>query len=492
MCPGTMAVLALPSSFLLYANLFTFVVLLMVYFAFRMVVIWIFEERSTAKVPPGTLGLPLIGETLEFLAANNSDKGIYDFVQTRRLRYGDCFKTRIFGKTHVFVSGAQSAKVILSNENGNFGKRYLRSMRELVGGESLLCASAEQHGLLRSQLSHLVTAESMSLFIKQFDQMVVKTLATWEHRGVVIVLQDALKMTFNGMCKMLMSLEDPKELEILQSDVARLCDSMVAFPLNMPSTVFYRGLKARERIIGKLKRIIDLRRQNIWEPHEDFLQSLLVNEKSSSHEPPMLSDTQIQDNILTLIIAGQVTTASAMTWMVKYLDENPEVQDALREQQQKLTSGPSLTLEDLNVMSSASKVVKESLRLASVVAWFPRVALNDCEVEGFKIKRGWIVNVDARAIHLDESRHHRPTMFNSSRFDSEMKPYSFIPFGTGGRTCLGMNLAKSMMIVFLHRLVTTYRWNVTDGDMNLEKGALFSRLKSGCPVRVTRVLALEN
>ncbi|PIA52744.1 hypothetical protein AQUCO_01000544v1, partial [Aquilegia coerulea] len=458
--------------------------------------------KPTAKIPPGSLGLPLIGETLEFFAANNSNKGIYHFVQTRRLRYGNCFKTRILGEIHVFVSGTKSAKAVLGNDFGNFTKRYVRSMAELVGDQSLLCVSQQQHQLIRNQLSHLVSTESISNFIKHFDQMVVNTLTNWKHRDVVIVLQDALKITFNGMCKLLMSLEDSDELEKLQDDVAQICEAMLAFPLKLPGSRFYKGLKARRRVIDTLQRLMNTRRQGLEK--YDFLQSLLEENKSPCHDAPMLTDTQIQENVLTLIIAGQVTTASAMTWMVKYLDENQEIQDTLRarfltvlcirqmfilqHQQQKLSfkipPGSSLTLEDLNEMPYAYKVVKESLRLASIVAWFPRIALKDCEVEGFKIKKGWIVNIDARAIHLDPILYHDPTKFNPCRFDDELKPYSFLAFGTGARTCLGMNLAKAMITVFLHRLITTYRWKVIDSDTNLEKRALFARLKSGCPVSV--------
>lgn len=109
-------------------------------------------------------------------------------------------------------------------------------------------------------------------------------------------------------------------------------------------------------------------------------------------------------------------------------------------------------------------------------------------------------------------------------YQDDPKPYSFLVFGTGGRTCLGMNLAKTMMLIFLHRLVTTYRsglhfsvyfpldldvgdkkwafgevncelncgefltrWEVIDKDSSLEEGALFPRLRSGCPIWVERV-----
>ncbi|MFS8016543.1 putative (+)-abscisic acid 8'-hydroxylase [Helianthus anomalus] len=65
------------------------------------------------------------------------------------------------------------------------------------------------------------------------------------------------------------------------------------------------------------------------------------------------------------------------------------------------------------------------------------------------------------------------------------KPYSYIPFGSGPRTCLGINMAKVTMLVFLHRLTSGYKWTVDDQDLSLEKKSHIPRLKSGVPITLT-------
>ncbi|XP_062097983.1 cholesterol 22-monohydroxylase CYP90B52 [Humulus lupulus] len=453
------------------------------------------NQESTSDIPPGSRGLPFIGETLHFMAAINSAKGFYDFVRIRSLRYGNCFRTNIFGETHVFVSRTESAKAILNNESGKYTKRYIRSIAELVGNESLLCASHQHHKLIRSRLSkYMFSAASLAMFVKQFDQLVIDNLRSWEHRTTTVVLDEALKIASEAMCKMLMSIDSGPKLELLRKEVIHVCEAMLAFPLRFPGTRFYTGLQARKRIMSMIEKEISERRRGLGGCHEDFLENLLGDDDKGSYDATnrsTLSDAEIQDNILTMIIAGQDTTASAITWMVKYLDENQEVLHKLRDEQLQLARRTStesfLTLEDLNDMPYASKVVKESLRMASVVPWFPRLALHDCEIEGYKIKKGWNVNIDARAVHLDGTVYNDPSKFNPSRFEDESRHYSFLAFGMGGRTCLGINMAKAMMLVFLHRLITTYRWRVTDPDSSIEKWAMFSRLKSGCPVIVTSI-----
>ncbi|XP_077221492.1 cytochrome P450, family 722, subfamily A, polypeptide 1 [Tasmannia lanceolata] len=467
---------------------FPLIPLLLVGFLIRKIVKTFSKVReSTAGDPPGSSGFPLIGETLSFLAANNSSRGFYDFVRIRRIRYGNCFKTNIFGNTHVFVSGKESAKAVLGNDFVDFTKRYMKSIAATVGDRSLLCVPHHEHKFIRSRLSTLFTTNSMSSFIKQFDDATLRALDEWEGRENVVVHHEALKITFIAICKMLISLENLEEVEKLQKDVSEVSDAMLAFPLRLPWTRFYKGMKARERIMDTLRKIIALRRKGL-EYHEDFLQSLFAEGESPCDAT--LTDIQIQDNILTLIIAGVDTTASTMTWMVKYLDENQQVQETVRDLHFLLGDkalGSSLKLEDLNKMPYASKVVKESLRMTSLVPWFPRIALKDCELQGFRIRKGWIVNVDARSVHYDPTIYNEPTKFQPSRFDEDPKAYSFLAFGTGARTCLGMNLAKAMMLVFLHRLVTTYRWKVIDTDPSLETWALFPRLKNGCPISVMRI-----
>ncbi|KAI3882652.1 hypothetical protein MKW92_012260 [Papaver armeniacum] len=482
-----------PFSFLIH--LFSLLILVLLLIQIAKIILFYNRGKpivSTAQTPPGSLGFPFIGETIQFLSANNSTKGFYDFVLSRRLRHGKCFKTNIFGDTHVFMSGStECAKAVLGTQ--------------LIGEHSLLLsATQEQHRFLRSSLgTNLGSTSFISSFIKQFDESIVNTLADWAQRETnVIVFEEALKITFKAMCKMILSLDDSdgELVEMLCKEVGTVCEAMLAFPLKLPGTRFYNGLKARKRIMDEIKKIIKERRAKIAAKEtqhccQDLLQSLIggsLSDGANNHTQEMnMSDAQIQDNILTMIIAGQVTTASAMTWMVKYLDENQDLQDVLRDQQIKLAPPGSspLTIENLNQMSLASKVVKETLRMASIVPWLPRVALKDTQVEGFSIKKGWMVNIDAKSIHLDSTVYNDATRFNPARFDEHhlLMPYSFLAFGTGGRTCLGMNLAKSMMIVFLHRLITTYRWEVIDSDPNLEKQAMFSRLKSGCPIRVTSI-----
>ncbi|RLN30172.1 abscisic acid 8' [Panicum miliaceum] len=440
-------------------------------------------------------------ETLAFVAANGSGMGFYSFVHARHRRHGPpCFRTALFGATHVFVSSPGAARSLLAAEPAGFSKRYVRTVADLLGEHSLLCASHAAHRSLRRAVAPLFNARATASFAAAFDALTLRLMRGWADSSsssssssfVAVVLDAALRVTFEAICDMLVATLPRDAKTQLQGDVLAVTRAMLAFPLRLPGTRFHAGLQARRRIMGVLRREIASRRRDgsLRQRGDhgggdmDFLQSLLLRsqqQRSDNDDEALLTDKQIIDNILTLIIAENV-----YIYCLLELITGQSVQLELAPKQHQ---DSPLTLQHLSSMELAYKTVKESLRMASIVSWFPRVALEDCQVAGFQINKGWIVNVDARSLHYDPTIYDNPTVFDPSRFNGEdtKPPYSFLVFGAGGRTCLGMNLAKIMMLIFLHRLVTTFRWEMADEDTSLEKWAMFPRLKNGCPIHLTPI-----
>ncbi|KAL7114647.1 hypothetical protein ACP275_04G134200 [Erythranthe tilingii] len=447
------------------------------------------EERKGEI--PGRLGFPFLGETFSFLAAANSTKGSYDFVTRRRIKHGKWFKTRILGNVHVFVPSVKGAKTVLFGGYEVFNKRYLKAMANVVGKNSLLNAPAEIHQRIRRLLSDPFSMEAMSTYVTNFDRELCRRLDLLHKEGNSFRLLDfTTKLAFDGICEMLMSVRDDSTLTQLKTDVAAVTAAMLSLPIMFPGTRYYKGVKARKRLMETFSAMIRKRRNGDEEPPpDDLLQSLLKRDSYSENEK--LNDEEILDNLLALIMTGEDTSAAAIMWCVKFLDENKQVQDTLRNEQlsilRKRPAGALLKYEDLSNMSYASKVIKETLRMANIVLWYPRVALKDCTIEGHEIKKGWNVNIDATEIHYDSATYKEPMRFNPSRFDEIHKPHSYIPFGSGARTCLGINMAKVTMLVFLHRLTTGFTWTVDDEDLGLERKAIIRRLQSGCPITLKRL-----
>ncbi|GKV29612.1 hypothetical protein SLEP1_g38519 [Rubroshorea leprosula] len=448
-------------------------------------------RRVSSNKPhiPGRLGLPFLGETFSLMSATNSTKGCYEFVRRRRLWYGKWFKTRIFGQIHVFIPSTDGARTIFTNDFVNFNMGFVKSMADATGEKSLFNVPHETHKRIRRLLSDPFSMNSLPKFLKNFDKMLCQRLQKLEEAGKSFkLLHFSMKVTFDAMCDMLISVTEDSLLRQIEKDCTDVSNAMLSFPVMIPGTRYYKGIKARQRLMETLREMI-ARRRTGKESSEDFLQSMLQRDSYPPDEK--LDDSELMDNLVVLLIAGQITTSAAMMWSVKFLDDNKEAQDRLREEQISIArnkpEGASLTLEDLNRMPYGLKVMKETLRMSNVLLWYPRVALNDCTIEGFEIKKGWHVNVDATCIHYDPDLYKNPQQFNPSRFDEMQKPYSFIPFGSGPRTCLGINMARVTMLAFLHRLASGYKWTVDDLDPSLEKKMHMPRLKSGCPITLEAI-----
>ena len=209
------------------------------------------RQEQNRSPPPGGIGgwcRGVVGaETLSFLAANSSGRGFYDFVHTRALRYGACFRTTLFGRTHVFLlaSAARAAAAgLLAADPPHLAKRYVRTVADLLGDHSLLCTSHDTHRRLRRAVAGLFASAPTAAFAETFDRLITARLSAALCEDRVAVLDVALDVTFRAICEMLIGAQDDaRKLEQMQSDVMAVTQAMLAVPLRLPGTRFYRGLQ---------------------------------------------------------------------------------------------------------------------------------------------------------------------------------------------------------------------------------------------------------
>ncbi|KAK3428139.1 hypothetical protein EUGRSUZ_F04251 [Eucalyptus grandis] len=238
-----------------------------------------------------------------------------------------------------------------------------------------------------------------------------------------------------------MSLE-PKgeEQEKFNSNFKIISSSFASLPFKVPGTAFHRGIQARDRMYSMLDNVISKRREG-QRFQNDFLESLIIKHSKAADgeaDKDKLTDKQMKDNVLTLLVAGHDTTTAALTWLMKFLGENPQVLQRLREEhmeiQAKGKGGANLSWSEVNNMPYTAKVSKtlalsqisfnlvfrvisETLRRATILPWFSRKAAQDFEIDGYKIEKGWSVNLDVVSIHHDPEVFPKPEVFYPSRFD---------------------------------------------------------------------------
>ncbi|CAK9309730.1 unnamed protein product [Citrullus colocynthis] len=461
-------------------------VFLFVLLAFLLVRSWGWPKAM--EEIPGNLGWPVIGETLSFISEFSSPAGICSFMINRQKRFGKVFKTSVLGRLMVFMTGSDAAKILLTGKDGMVSLNLFYTGKQVLGQSSLLQTNGEAHKRLRRLIGEPLSVDGLRKYFQFINNLAIETLDEWSGR-TIFVLDEASTFTLKVIGNMIMSLE-PKgeEQEKFRDNFKIISSCFSSLPLNIPGTAFYRGMKARKRMFEMLDLIIAKRRSGeIWQ--QDFLDSLIMKHNKAGRESDeeKLTDAQLKDNILTLLIAGHDTTTAALTWLIKFLGENPNVLEQLRiehQQIQEKRKGENLTWADVNNLPYTAKVLSETLRRATILPWYSRKAAQDFEIGGYKIKKGWSVNLDVVSIHHDANVFPEPQKFDPSRFEVPLKPFSFLGFGSGPRMCPGINLAKLEISVFIHHLVCKYRWTSLEEGNDSVQPTLVRMPKNKYPVKV--------
>ncbi|XP_055835662.1 abscisic acid 8'-hydroxylase 3-like [Solanum dulcamara] len=438
---------------------------------------------------PGTLGWPIIGESLSFISEFSSPAGIYSFINKRQKLYGKVFKSYVLGRYTVFMTGREASKILLTGKDGIVSLNLFYTGQQVLGPTSLLQQTGEAHKRLRRLIAEPLSVDGLKKYFQFINSLAIETLDQWSGREV-LVLEEASTFTLKVIGNMIMSLEPTgEEQEKFRTNFKIISGSFASLPFKVPGTAFYRGIQARDRMYAMLDSIIDQRRSG-ESLKQDFLQSLVKKQGKDApvgDDEDKLTDKQLKDNILTLLVAGHDTTTAALTWLLKFLQENPDVLEQLREEHREIQARKQGTLEltwsEVNNMPYTAKVISETLRMATILPWFSRKAAQDFEIEGCKIKKGWSLNLDVVSIHRDPKVFPNPEKFDPSRFDDPLKPFSFLGFGSGPRMCPGINLAKLEISVFLHHLVCRYKWTPLDTDNSVQP-TLVRMLKNKYPVMV--------
>jgi cytochrome P450 len=190
-------------------------------------------------------------------------------------------------------------------------------------------------------------------------------------------------------------------------------------------------------------------------PHD--LLTLLIEAAESDHP---LTDKQLRDELVTMLVGGHETTALALAWAWKALAENPQVESALHHELDASLQQPAPTLADLPNLRHTKAIFQEAMRLYPPVWYMARVANEADTIAGHEIPRGACVLVSAYFTHRHQAFWSSPESFDPSRFlppNTLQHRYAYFPFGGGRHQCLGMHIALMEGAAILAQLANQFR-----------------------------------
>ncbi|KAE7999122.1 hypothetical protein FH972_003593 [Carpinus fangiana] len=385
------------------------------------------RSKHRSPLPLGTLGLPFLGETIEFVSFAYSDRP-ETFMDKRRRIYGKVFKSHIFGSPTIVSTDAEVSKFVLQSDAKTFVPSYPKSLTELMGKSSILLIN----GSLQKRIHGLIGAFFKSPHLKaqitrDMHKYVQESLANWKD-DTPIYIQDETKNLVQNIIQ------------------ARRHSGLSTVP----------------------KDVVDV----------------LLNDSSEQ-----LTDDLIADNTIDMMIPGEDSVPVLMTLAIKYLSDCPTALQQLTEENLKMKKlkqqlGEPLSWSDYLSLPFTQTVITETLRMGNIIIGVMRKAMKDVEIKGYLIPKGWCVFTYFRSVHLDENHYEWPYKFNPWRWqDKDMSSCSFTPFGGGQRLCPGLDLARLEASIFLHHFVTQFRW-VAEEDTIVNFPTV--RMKRRMPIWVKR------
>ncbi|XP_059626588.1 abscisic acid 8'-hydroxylase 2 [Cornus florida] len=440
---------------------------------------WRNTHPNRSRLPPGSMGWPYVGETLKLYTESP-----ISFFSNRQRRYGDIFKTHILGCPCVMISSPEVARSVLVSEAHLFKPTYPPSKEKMIGPEALFFHQGDYHSRLKKLVQASFLPSAIRSSVSRIETIVLKFLSTWQTR-TINTLNEMKMYAFDVAINSAFGDKRDMDVEGIKHLYQRLEKGYNSMPLNLPGTPFNKSMKARRILNEKLRKLIEKRRREGGEESGGLLGVLMGNKDGKLNN---LSDAQIGDNIIGVIFAAHDTTASVLTWALKYLHDNQCLLEAVTREQEGIRhniveENRGLTWDDTRHMPLTSRVIQETLREASVVSFTFREAVQDVEFEGYFIPKGWKVLPLFRTIHHSEDFFPQPQKFDPSRFEVPPKPNTYMPFGNGVHSCPGTELAKLEILILLHHLTTTYRWEVIGNEDGVQY-IPFPVPKRGLPIKV--------
>ncbi|CAM0906086.1 unnamed protein product [Alopecurus aequalis] len=450
------------------------------------------KKPCPANLPPGSLGLPVIGHSLALLRAMRGDGGSR-WIRDRIDRYGPVSKLSLFGTPTVLLAGPAANKFMFFNSG--LSTRQPRSVQRILGENSILDIHGADHRRVRGALLEFLKPDMLKMYVGRIDGEVRRHLEeNWAGRETVTVLPLMKRLTFDIISALLFGLERGAARDALAGDFARMIEGMWAIPVNLLFTAFSRSLKASRRARRVLEGITREKKASQLEhgkasSNDDLITCLLS--LTDGHGDRLLTDKEIVDNAMVTLIAGHDTSSILMTFMVRQLANDPvNLADMVKEHEEiakDKADGEALTWEDLTKMKFTWRVAQETLRTVPPIFGNSRRALEDIELDGYFIPKGWQVFWTASVTHMDSSIFHDPAKFDPSRFENQKMsatpPYSFVAFGGGLRICPGIEFSRIETLVTIHHLVRQFRWKLCCKENTFVRDPMPSPLH-GLPVKI--------
>ncbi|XAR56677.1 hypothetical protein NMG60_11037247 [Bertholletia excelsa] len=329
-------------------NLFLSLILLLIPF-----ILLLTRKRLPKNLPPGSLGLPIVGQSLSLLRAMRPNTAAA-WLQDIERKYDPISKMSLFGKPTVFIYGQAANKLVFNADGDTITNQQTTSIKMILGERNLLELRGEDHKRVRRALVSFLKPECLKQYVGKIDK------------------REELVKYFQAMI-----------------------EGMWSVPINLPFTRYNRSLRASKAVQRLVRQLIEEKRVQLEQEgassHQDLITSLLGICGKGIEKA--MSEDEIVHNVMLVMVAGHDTSSVLITFLMRFLAKDPTVLAGVVQEQEerakRKSSGDLLPWEDLAKMKYTWKAAMETLRMVPPVFGGFRKTLKDIEYGGYQIPEGW-------------------------------------------------------------------------------------------------------
>jgi cytochrome P450 len=422
-----------------------------------------YERRFTGTGPKGAL-----------VSGNMREYGADPVSAMLRWRdeHGDLVPIR-FGPFRARMAyGPAEIEEVLVDRSADYRKSFGTRMLIPLLGNGLLTAEGDEWLRHRRLASPAFHRERVAGYGRTMAGYADDSVETWRD-GDAIDLQDAMTtLTLRIVARTLFDADVSPRIEEVARVGAEVQDfyygRFASLRFLIPTWLPTPGNRGLARAIRYLDEVVYdiIRERRPGEDRGDLLSLLLL---ARDEHGVGMSERQVRDEAMTLLMAGHETTALALTWAFMLLDRNPEARERLEAELHSTLGDRPPTPEDVQALPYTQAVVNETLRLYPPAYITGREAVRDTRIGDVPIPKGHIILISMYATHRDPRFFPEPEAFRPERWldglEKRLPRGAFLPFGMGSRKCIGSSFAMMESMLLLTTVARKRRFDLAPGDI---------------------------
>jgi cytochrome P450 len=399
-------------------------------------------------------------------------------------KHGDIYRVYAPGrKSYTYViNHPDDVKRVLVSNHRNYTKGVGLDRVKILLGNGIMTSEGDLWKRQRYMMQPMFHRRVVTEFARTIDAANERFIAKWEAQAargeLVNITDDMSELTLDIVLR-----------SIFGPDLDRLAQQAGGNPFDVVTKEQARNLQFayKFRQLGKVISGLAKRRRENGEDHPDFLGMLMTARDKETGDA--MSERELIDEVMTLVVAGHETTASGLNWTWYLLSQHPEVEAKLHAELDAAPVEVAPGLAQMEALAYTHQVVDEALRLYPPGWILSRRTIGPDTLAGYEIPAGTSVMLSPYLLHRHPKFWKEPDAFRPERFDAaheaERPRFAYMPFAAGPRHCIGESLALYEMLMHLYKVARRYRLAyVADRPIELEalinlrtRNPLFMRLE---------------